>query len=183
MGAEAILHDALSLPWWWSDLKGIKGFDLRRSSIRILKILIVLIGLVSTRHIHAQEEIDLRQESYQEIGINFGTPAVLNLAFGHWFNSVGVRVSGMYFGTTNGVQLNVGLKLSDNVRTRHALFIIGGISNIDLDNRVREWTFLGLVYNLNFRGFFLEPGLTFGEGDYSNPQVALQIGYMHRFLP
>ncbi len=48
---------------------------------------------------------------------------------------------------------------------------------------VREWTFLGLVYNLNFRGFFLEPGLTFGEGDYSNPQGALQIGYMHRFLP
>ena len=75
------------------------------------------------------------------------------------------------------------MKLSDNARTRHAFFIIGGISNIDLDNRVREWTFLGLVYNLNFRGFFLEPGLTFGEGDYSNPQLALQIGYMHRFLP
>ncbi len=135
MRAEAILHDALSLRWWWRDLKGIRGFDLRRSSIRILKILIVLIGLVSTRHIHAQEEVDLREDSYQEIGINIGTPAALNLAFGHWFNSVGVRVSGMYFGQTNGVQLNLGLKLSDNARRRHALFIIGGISNIDIDNR------------------------------------------------
>ena len=180
MRAEAILHDALSLPWWWSDLKGIRGFDLRRSSIRILKILIVLIGLVSTRHIHAQEEIDLRQESYPEIGINIGTPAVLNFAFGYWFNSIGVRVSGLYWEQgANGVQLNVGLKLSDNVRRRHALFIIGGTSNIDNT----EWTFLGLVYNLNWRGFFLEPGLTFGAGDFSNPQVALQIGYMHRFLP
>ena len=183
MGAQAILHDAPSLRWWWRDLKGIRGFDLSRSSIRILILSIFLLGLVSTRHIYAQELADLREDSYQEIGINIGTPAALNLAFGHWFNSVGVRVSGMYFGQTNGVQLNLGLKLSDNARRRHALFIIGGISNIDLNNRVREWTFLGLVYNLNFRGFFLEPGLTFGEGDYSNPQVALQIGYMHRFLP
>ena len=140
---------------------------------------VFLIGLVSTPHIYAQKLIDLKEDSYQEIGINIGTPAALNAAFGYWFNSVGLRVSGMYYGQeTNGVQLNLGLRLSDNFKRRHALFIIRGASKIDND----EWTFLGLVYNLNFKGFFLETGLTFGEGDYSKPQIALQIGYMRRIL-
>jgi len=44
------------------------------------------------------------------MGINTGTPAAPNAAFGYWFNSVGLRVSGIYYGQeTNGVQLNFGL--------------------------------------------------------------------------
>jgi len=39
---------------------------------------------------------DLKEGSYREMGINIGTPAALNAAFGYWFNSVGLRVSGMY---------------------------------------------------------------------------------------
>jgi hypothetical protein len=123
---------------------------------------------------------DLKEASYAEIGANIGIPSVLNIAYGHWFGPVGLRMSGLYLGRdAQGVQFNLGFKLSDNPKRSHSLAAVAGTSVMDGS----EWDYAGIVYNLNIRGFFLEAGLTAGSGDYASPQATLQLGYMHRFLP
>lgn len=128
------------------------------------------------------EEIpkDLMKESYTELGVNLGTPAGLNLALGNWFGRFGVRASGMVYGRKlNGIQGNLGFKLSDNINRSDVLAAIFGSLNIEKDN----WSYFGLVYELNLSGFFFHAGLTAGSGSFSTPQLAVQLGYMHRFLP
>jgi hypothetical protein len=132
---------------------------------------------------------DFKHAEYPELGINFGTPAGLNIAAGYWFGIVGTRLSGMYLGSTiSGIQANVGFKMSDNSNRSHVLAAVFGASHLILDEdsyfeRERNWTYVGAAYNLNLGGFFLEAGVTVGHGDYSSPQVVLQLGYMYRFLP
>jgi hypothetical protein len=130
---------------------------------------------------------DLRDVSYGELGINAGTPAGLNLAIGYWFSSLGIRASGMIFGSRmGGGQLNLGLKLSDNTNRSHVLALVAGTSYSEREEiwfrRKVTWTYVGAAYELNLGGFFLQGGLTVGEGDFSNPQIIIQIGYMYRFL-
>ncbi|MCZ7558083.1 MAG: hypothetical protein M5R41_16905 [Bacteroidia bacterium] len=130
---------------------------------------------------------DLREAAYYELGANFGTPAGFNIAFGRWFGTLGLRLSGALYGDAlAGAQLNIGFKLSDNSNRSHVLALIAGSSRLEKDDgwftRNKYWTYLGAVYELNLGGFFLQAGASVGEGDYSNPQLMFQIGYMHRFL-
>jgi hypothetical protein len=126
-----------------------------------------------------EHRFDLMHAEYLELGINFGTPAGLNLAAGYWFDEVGLRFTGMILEDLAGIQANVGFKLSENSRRSHVLAVIAGVSEIVH----KEWTYYGGVYELNLSGFFLQAGATFGRGGFSSPQLALQIGYMHSFLP
>ena len=147
------------------------------------------------------ESISLKDLSYREIGVNIGTPALINLAIGQWNGPVNFRLSGMFYGNwAQGIQLNVGYLLSENPRRRHSLGIIGGIwlwessegilvvprDGVGYVGNVKshdEWKYIGLAYNLHWGKFFTEIGLTTGQGTYQNPQLSFQIGYMHRFLP
>jgi len=138
-----------------------------------------------------EEPKDMKKVSYAELGATVGTPTGINGAFGYCLNTVGVRVSGMYIkagerSQLSGFQLNFGYRLSDNVNRNHTLAVVGG-STLIRDSKInvadKRWSYLGVVYNLNSYGFFLEAGLSAGEGSYSSPQLLFQIGYMHRFLP
>lgn len=129
----------------------------------------------------------IKEVSYFESGINLGTPSGINGAFGYWNGPIGYRITGMYYGSDlNGIQLNIGFKLSDNTKQMHNLALIAGTLQFKDENGNTEgimyWKYIGLVYNLNFQGFFLETGLTIGNGSFSSPQLVFQIGYMHRFL-
>ena len=135
-------------------------------------------------------DINLRDSSYLELGINLGTPAGVNLAAGFWFGSVGFRVSGMQLSKMSGIQLNFSYKISDSPNFLHSIGFAGGTSEIETgeyddydeyDNlEIKKWQYIGLVYNLNWGGFFLEGGLSIGEGDFTSPQAIFQIGYMYR---
>jgi hypothetical protein len=136
---------------------------------------------------YVDETMDLRHTPYSELGVNVGTPAGLNAAFGRWFGLFGLRLSGMVYGSAlAGMQLNFGYKLSDNSNRSHVLALIAGSSHLEDSRgwyiRDKSWTYLGAVYELNLGGFFLQAGASVGEGDYSNPQLMFQIGYMYRFL-
>ena len=123
---------------------------------------------------------DLRDVSYYELGLNFGTPAGFNGVFGYWFSPVGLRLSGMYYGKVmQGIQFNIGYRIADNTKRYHSIAAVVGSSKV----KKKEWEYLGLVYNLYFRGFFLETGLSIGKGSYSSPQLVLQIGYLYRVFP
>ena len=141
------------------------------------------------------------KKTKSELGGTLGTPAALNFIFGKHFDKYMVKVSGMYLGrTAKGIQLELGLKLSEFKRTYHALSLVGGYSYLEYEekknygyniNRIEEWTYGGLVYNLNTNGFYLQAGLSLGNGVYSNetgiiedmpnPQFIFQIGYVYQF--
>ncbi|MBE0643932.1 MAG: hypothetical protein IH600_07610 [Bacteroidetes bacterium] len=131
---------------------------------------------------------DFKYTPYTELGVSVGTPAGLNFMVGHWFGIVGTRLSGMYLGSTiSGIQANIGFKLSDNSNRSHVLAAVFGTSHLVEDEgsffeRERNWTYIGAAYNLNLSGFHLEAGLTVGDGNFSSPQIILQLGYMYRFL-
>jgi hypothetical protein len=126
-----------------------------------------------------------------EFGGTFGTPAVINLVFGKHFDKYMVKASGMYLGSTaKGIQLELGLKLSEFKNTYHAISLVGGYSYIKNKQtslygyeqyQVSEWMYGGIVYNLNTNGFYLQPGLSIGSGSYNNPQIMIQIGYVYQF--
>lgn len=85
---------------------------------------------------------------------------------------------------TNGIQFNLGYKLSDNAKTRHNFGIAIGRSQ----DPGCDYSYLGPVYDLSYRWFFLEIGvgkvIQVRRGDFSSLPywVILQIGYIHRFL-
>ncbi len=143
----------------------------------------------SAAEIYFDDTRDLMDAPYFELGVNFGTPGGLNLAFGRWFGIAGARLSGMYLGDAlAGVQGNIGFKLSDNSNRSHVLAAIFGTSQLKENSgtywqRSRSWTYIGAAYELNLHGFFLQAGLSVGSGDFSSPQLMLQLGYMYRFLP
>ncbi len=133
---------------------------------------------------------NLKGTSYFEIGANLGFPALLNGAVGYWLGPVGLRLSGMYWGDDtqegrNGIQCDIGYKLSDNANTRHSLAVAGGISR----EPCCDWSYLGAVYSLDYKWFFLEIGL--GKiveirrevGPLGSSHAIVQVGYMHRFIP
>ncbi len=137
-----------------------------------------------------KSKVSLKNKNYWELGINFGTPGGLNLLVGKWFSPVGIKVSGMNLGSMYGVQGNLMYKLSDNYSRCHSLGLIFGVSHIELEKtngwntetEIKDWQYYGAAYNLNWGGFWLEVGLTGGDGDFKAPQLAFQIGYTYRFI-
>jgi hypothetical protein len=148
---------------------------------------------------------DLRKDQYPELGLTLGTPGGANLVAGYWFGDVGVRLMGMTFASYNGIQMNIGVKLSDNTNRSHALALVFGTSMFKETTYSflapdavikRYWTYGGLAYSLNWHGFYLEGGLTVGNGLFpfhfewngklpersTNPQAVFQIGYVYRFF-
>lgn len=137
-------------------------------------------------------EFDYYYKNYTEIGVNLGTPAAFNFLIGRWFSPVGISISGMKLGKTNGLQGNFRFKLADRENICHSLALIMGVSNLEnkgnqknKDGKIPEvlkWSYYGLAYNMNWNGFWAEIGLSGGNGDYTSPQLLFQIGYTHRFI-
>ena len=127
---------------------------------------------------------NIKGESHFEAGIIFGSPAGFNAITGYWFRMVGLHLSGIYSNKyTNGIQFNLGYKLSENAKTRHNFGIAIGKSQ----DRGCDYSYLGPVYDLNYRRLFLEIGvgkvIKYRRGDFSSLPywIIFQIGYMHRF--
>jgi hypothetical protein len=133
--------------------------------------------------------IDESKKNYTEFGANIGTPAVFNLVLGFHSEKTGVRFSGMYLGDNYGIQASLPIKFYETKNVYHAIALALGFSHLETEEnsgfysytRTREWVYFSLNYNLNLYGFFLEAGLSVGDGAYSNPQLMFQIGYVHRF--
>ena len=127
---------------------------------------------------------DLIHESYTDAGINLGTPAGLNIAAARWFGVAGFGISGMYFRPTlNGIQADLGFRLSDNTDSRHVVALIGGTSTAGTSaSGAKIWNYAGVAYQWVTGGFLLEVGISGGSGSFSSPQLLLQLGYVYRFL-
>ncbi len=131
-----------------------------------------------------QKEIEPKQEFV--IGATLGSPAIYNARLGsRSAEGLSFQVSGMYSKDVYGFQLSPILLLSKNEKTYQYLSFMFGYSYIrgpeqsGYVTEVNTWTFAGVGYVLNTRGFFLELGLSVGRGSYSSPQLIFQIGYVN----
>lgn len=145
------------------------------------------------------DKIDFKSESFyqykntsSEFGVTFGTPAALNLVIAKHFDKLMLKASGFYLGNVaKGLQIEFGYKLSEFARTYHAISLVGGLSELRAkqvsifgggESYVQQnWNYVGIAYNLNTNGFYLQTGLSVGEGDFDNPQFMLQIGYVYQY--
>jgi hypothetical protein len=133
------------------------------------------------------ESSSTRKGAFPVFGAAFGTPAGLNLVGGYYFTPWGVRVSAMYWGRLAGVEVeflrNIGRTgiFSHNVHVGVGTMQIGS-SYFDFSNDVYfDWTYISAGYDLNLSGFHASIGFSLGSGDFANPQLMLQLGYVHEF--
>ncbi len=137
-------------------------------------------------HEEPSNEGPFHKNRYPVLGVNIGTPGGLNLVAGYYFERYGFRVSGggmpgMY-GGTKGAQLNGLLKITEHPNFSFNASLLGGYSSIPGIFSNREWTYLGVGVDMCWHKFFSELSITAGHGDFTSPQVGLQIGYMYRFI-
>lgn len=126
-----------------------------------------------------------------EFGCTFGTPALFNLVIAKHFGVHAVRFSGNHFDSgTYGVHLEYIYKFAQFSNSYHALNVGLGNFNwkeryIDLDGSTK-WsdfymTYLGIAYNFNYRGFYVQAGIAINNEPYDNYMPMGQIGYVYQF--
>ena len=138
----------------------------------------VLFGFPASAAEPAAEPTAGEVPAYVEVGGSLGTPAVLNLVVGYQTPRFGVRGSGLYFGSSvHGFQISPGVHFGPANKAWHGIGAVFGTMNL-LD---QKFTYAGLAYQLTTRGgFYLEAGFSGGSGDFTSPQLLLQIGGVAR---
>lgn len=143
----------------------------------------------SIKNIHSKEipqSSSIGQNNF-EFGMNIGFPSGLNIIGGYWYGPFGLHISGSYIFIADGFQLNISYKLFDKNEARHSFSLVAGNSNIRKDKygsggnlKNFHWEYYGATYNIYFYGFWVEFGFSGGNGNYNNPQVIFQLGYIYR---
>jgi hypothetical protein len=141
------------------------------------------------------ESIESMKPSFPSLGVTLIMPGGVNLNAGYMSHGWGVRVTAgtVFDGITYGLQLNAVRNIthspsfSQNVSigvTHSRLLSTETINDWGFPIRVgsyKKWDAVGGYYDFNWRGFFLEAGVTVGEGSFSSPQLSLQLGYVYQF--
>ena len=127
------------------------------------------------------------RSSYFEAGLTIGTPGGLNLLFGYISGIIGFRAEigtipipsdfdGHYNFIGFGAQANLMFNLNKSETFEQNVSLWVGYS----DWYPRRITYFGPSIDINYHKYFLEIGLVFGAGLYSNPQLMMQFGIVLR---
>ncbi len=134
----------------------------------------------------ARQSQDPDGEDRRHIGIGFfvGTPSSVGFRGQLAVGPLVVRLSGASWGKAWwGYQAAAGVIVSEAGGLMQSIDMIAGrFANDTKDENgvvqhLRE-EYLGIAYDVTYAGFFLQLGLAGGRGDYPNPQLAYQVGYM-----
>lgn len=118
-----------------------------------------------------------------ELGLSLGTPGGINLVYHKATEERTYRLAVGGLGPKSyGIEVGATLIRNPGELFR-SLQVIAGASSIR--NNVSptltvadRWVYGGLSTTFQYGGFFVEPGLTVGVGDYTNPQFILQVGWL-----
>ena len=156
-----------------------------RSKVRA-RILMPLIALSVIQWSHASVE-SVNHLSYPELGITTSL-SIIHPSLGYWFGKTGIRFTGMYLTKSKyEFHLNFGYALYDTEKMQHTINVLTSwVSARDpgADYRYRS---TGFAYGINYRGFFLELGLSYpwrdDMGNLENDPVIPcgYMGYVYRF--
>lgn len=128
-------------------------------------------------------EYPFHQHPLLEVGVSLGTPTVLgNLIVGYWKGGeipLLVRFSGMWWGRIQGLQWEIGFGVDREGDFRQS--ITGG--GLFINDRTGDWSGFAAFYTMNWYGFYVQPGITFGRGSLRSrsPQALFQFGYSFLF--
>lgn len=151
------------------------GVHIPRSSIRSI--------------VYNAENPEDPNHGYWAFGGTLGTPAALNLVLARNFNrNWGIRFSGMFYGKIRGLQIDGMRRIGGSGSFSHNVHVGLGSSQLGVDTytstgyyRESTWNYVTGGYDLNWGGFQFAVGLSVGSGTFTNPQLLLQIGYVHQF--
>ena len=118
-------------------------------------------------------------EKSTSFGLSLGSPAGGNFIIKSDKLGLPLQISGGYWGDrVSGIELGYNF-YQNNDSFFHSAQIITGYSETS-ENKFEsdKWKYAGVSATFKKGGFFMEPGLTFGSGDYSNPQLTFQIGWL-----
>ncbi len=118
-----------------------------------------------------------------QIGLALGTPGGLNLVLKSHLANHPVQLSAGYIGSdTFGLEAGYRFYTNEKSLIRSVQVIAGTAKFEDLSypNDRRVWHYVGVSSTLQYGGFFVEPGLSVGSGDFTNPQLVLQGGWLWR---
>jgi hypothetical protein len=146
------------------------------------------IALFVPTPIFAQPPRPVALEAGVVMGIFVQPYASLGVVAGPW----SVRASGGAEGACNGQQVNVGRVLRDEGNAKHTIGAVWarfhtGCWYGEHNPRTKTGRYVGLAYDFQVRGFFLEFGPAFGSknpvGTGLGPlaHVYGQLGYVYRF--
>ncbi|MBA6288837.1 hypothetical protein [Colwellia sp. MB3u-4] len=118
-------------------------------------------------------------EDSTSLGLSLGSPAGANFVIKSDELDVPLQISGGYWGDKiSGIEVGYNF-YQNNDSFFHSAQIISGYSDIEKNKfKSDKWKYVGFSATLKKGGFFMEPGLTFGSGDYSSPQFTFQIGWL-----
>ncbi|MBK9247732.1 MAG: hypothetical protein IPM69_06350 [Ignavibacteria bacterium] len=133
--------------------------------------------------------LDRKINEFGSLGLTILQPGIINIVGEYEAGKLGGRLAVGYIGSSYGIQGNFLYNLGRTKSFNHHVSFGAGYSHYTTPeetifgtvNVVREWQYIGGFYDLNFFGFFVETGLMVGSGDFSNPQIALQLGFVYEF--
>ena len=143
-----------------------------------LGLLFVLSFLFVAACANAEDAASESKELYRRLGASLGTPAGLNAVVVVETNWTTLSLSGMKWensgGQVKGIQFGASvLRFKEGVNYI-ALNLIAGVSRFDND----EWDYWGIEGICTWGWLFLQPGVTFGSGEYESPQMSGQFGVL-----
>lgn len=121
-------------------------------------------------------EVDDPSSPVHRLGFSLGTPAMLNLVSMVHLPITTISVSGMYWGEDPvGLQVGASVFRSEQKSFFRALNLIFGMVEL---YEGKEWNYLGIDGLFSWKLFFIQPGVTAGNGSYSSPQISMQFGFL-----
>jgi hypothetical protein len=133
----------------------------------------------------APRPIFMRQdEPHWSFGAALGTPAGIQPVLGYHSGEWGVRASAMLIpDAVAGLQVGMMKRIATTGHLDINAMLISGFSVLDEGYPYYDqtWLYAGPALSLDLFGIYAEGGLTLGIGDFSNPQLAVQLGYAYHF--
>jgi len=125
------------------------------------------------------------------VGPLIGVPSGMALMAGMVAGPLSVKASGGYWGSDwNGIQADIGWVFDNEGVLTQGVFVVGGTFRVNpiLMNgqgmpakTIRQERYVGVAYEAEYSGFYLQAGLAKASGDYPNPELLLQAGYLISF--
>ena len=115
-----------------------------------------------------------------EIGFSLGTPSAINFVIKKPVGDQILQFSGGTLGknTLYGLEVGASILYYPDKNWRSVQVISGFVHSERAWSNDKELGYIGISTTFRLGGFFLEPGVVIGDGDYSGPQMAMQMGWL-----
>ena len=153
---------------------------------RTVLAVLTLCAMLAAPQVCNADDIGFYQPVRSSFGLAAGTPAGLNLFFGH-YSAIGLgwRGSGLFIpGTKNrhlgGFQFNLLWRLFEGADLIADASLVAGYYSQKTDRKSENWKYGGIATAVRWKALFAEVAITAGDGTLESPQPGFQLGVVLR---